>query len=86
MILKPRVPGVTVRDPVTGRNLPDEGKAVSMTSFWRRRIADGSVVEVASSKGAPVLPVAAAAAAPKNLKKIQFPISNSKELSNESSI
>jgi hypothetical protein len=45
-ILKPRVPGITVRDPITGHNLPDEGKAIKMTTFWRRRLIDGSVVEV----------------------------------------
>jgi hypothetical protein len=45
MVLKPTVPGVTVRDPSTGKALPDEGRAVVMTTFWRRRLKDGSVVE-----------------------------------------
>lgn len=45
-ILKPKVPGEFVRDPVTKEKLPAEGKAVKMTTFWRRRLEDGSVVEV----------------------------------------
>jgi hypothetical protein len=49
-VLKPSKEGITLRDPVTGRNLPSEGKAVSMTTFWRRRIADGSVIEVLKNK------------------------------------
>lgn len=45
-ILRPKKPGVSTRDPATGRKLPDEGKAVVMTTFWARRLKDGSVVEV----------------------------------------
>lgn len=48
-ILKPKVPGTFVRDPVTMQKLPAEGKAVQMTTFWHRRIEDGSVVEVLAS-------------------------------------
>lgn len=45
-ILKPTVPGVSNRDPKTGIVLPDAGKAVRLTPFWRRRLEDGSVVEL----------------------------------------
>lgn len=45
-VLKPKVVGTTVRDPRTREPLPPEGKAVRMTTFWRRRLADNSVVEV----------------------------------------
>lgn len=52
-ILRPTKVGETLRDPATGRNLPPEGKGVSMKgqsgTFWRRRLADGSVTEVAPS-------------------------------------
>lgn len=61
-ILKPKVPGVSCRDPKTGEKIPDEGKAVRMTSFWNRRLADGSMVEV----GAPKTPEASA---PKEARK-----------------
>ncbi len=52
-ILKPTQPGETLRDPATGRDLPFEGKAVAMTTFWRRRLEDGSVTEVAPSEPSP---------------------------------
>lgn len=42
-------PGLTVRDPITRKPLPAEGDDVQNSSFWRRRIAEGSVVEVASA-------------------------------------
>lgn len=45
-VLKPTDPEITVRDPKTREQLPKEGKAVRMTTFWRRRISDGSVIEV----------------------------------------
>ena len=48
-ILKPAFPGVSTRDPKTGIRLPDEGKAVRLTTFWKRRLEDGSVVEVKNS-------------------------------------
>lgn len=49
-ILKPAMSGTTVRDPRTREQLPVEGKAVRMNTFWNRRIADGSVVEVPLTK------------------------------------
>ncbi len=38
-------PGRTVRDPKTLEALPAEGRAVEMTPFWKRRLADGDVTE-----------------------------------------
>ncbi len=44
MFLKP-APGLKVRDPKTKKHLPEEGKEVSSSSFWLRRLAEGAVVE-----------------------------------------
>jgi hypothetical protein len=44
--VKPRIPGAIIRDPHTKRALPDEGGRVPDTSFWRRRLAYGDVVQV----------------------------------------
>ncbi len=41
-ILKP-VGGVKIRDPKTREYLPQEGRLVEMTSYWNRRIQDGTV-------------------------------------------
>lgn len=41
--LKPRA-GLQVRQP-DGRVLPVDGKRVTITPYWSRRIADGDVVE-----------------------------------------
>ena len=38
-------PGRTVRDPKNLEALPAEGRAVEMTPFWKRRLADGDVTE-----------------------------------------
>lgn len=38
-------PGRTVRDPKSLEALPAEGRAVEMTPFWKRRLADGDVTE-----------------------------------------
>jgi hypothetical protein len=38
-------PGVVVIDPVTRKPLAPEGRELSMTSFWLRRLAEGSVIE-----------------------------------------
>lgn len=37
--------GRTVRDPKSLEALPAEGRAVEMTPFWKRRLADGDVTE-----------------------------------------
>lgn len=41
-ILKP-VGGVKIRDPKTKEFLPEGGRLVEMTSYWNRRIQDGTV-------------------------------------------
>ena len=45
-ILKP-VGGVKIRDPKTREYLPQEGRLVEMTSYWNRRIQDGTVTVAA---------------------------------------
>ena len=50
--LKPATPELVVRDPVTAKALPAEGKAVPMTTYWRRRLKDGDVVEATDKKPA----------------------------------
>ena len=50
--LKPATPDLVVRDPVTTNPLPAEGKAVPMTTYWRRRLKDGDVVEATDKKPA----------------------------------
>lgn len=47
MNVKPTTPGTVVRDPITMQRLPDEGAEVPDTEYWRRRLAQGDVVEVA---------------------------------------
>jgi len=49
VFLKP-ASGKTVRDPVTGTPLPKDGASVTISTYWRRRIKDGSVTK---SKPAP---------------------------------
>jgi hypothetical protein len=44
LYLKPRE-GLTVREPRTKKPLPEYGKAVSSSSYWRRRLKDGDVVK-----------------------------------------
>ncbi|PIW30413.1 MAG: hypothetical protein COW30_02575 [Rhodospirillales bacterium CG15_BIG_FIL_POST_REV_8_21_14_020_66_15] len=43
--LKPATPGLVVRDPVTAEALPENGKSVQLTSYWRRRMRDGDVIQ-----------------------------------------
>lgn len=50
--LKPAVPGLVVRMPVTGYALPEEGAEVEMNTYWHRRLRDGDVVEVPQAKAA----------------------------------
>ena len=42
-------PGVNVRDPVSLRNIPPEGKEVPESTFWLRRLRCGDVVLCAPS-------------------------------------
>jgi hypothetical protein len=51
-ILKP-VPGVKVRDPITLQFLPEEGKEVPLSTYWTRRLAEGSVVVVSTDNPIP---------------------------------
>jgi hypothetical protein len=44
--LKPAAADLVVRDPVTKVRLPAAGDVITMTTYWRRRMAEGSVVEV----------------------------------------
>lgn len=44
MFIKP-APGLTVRDPESGRPLLAGGEDKPATSYWLRRLADGDVVD-----------------------------------------
>ena len=46
MRVRPKTPGVVIRDPYTRRRLPDEGGRVPNNTFWRRRLRSGDVVPV----------------------------------------
>jgi hypothetical protein len=45
MLVKP-APGVLVRDPVSLLPLPPEGKEVPETTYWTRRLAEGSITVI----------------------------------------
>lgn len=45
MFVKP-VAGRTVRDPVKGTFLPEEGAEVAKSTFWDRRLRDGDIITV----------------------------------------
>lgn len=62
LYVKPARPDLVVRDPRTKNKLPAEtGTRVPRTSYWRRRLAKGDVVETR----APAKPKAAAKPAEK---------------------
>lgn len=42
MFVKP-AHGLKVRDPITKRHLPDEGREVPTSTYWVRRLACGDV-------------------------------------------
>ncbi len=44
IFIKPAA-GKVVRDPVTRRRLPEDGVFVSVSTYWRRRLKDGSVTK-----------------------------------------
>lgn len=46
-------PGRLVRDPYTHAQLPPEGRNVSKTSYWLRRVRDGDVIEIDGERPAP---------------------------------
>lgn len=41
--LYPRDAAVPVRDPAIGDHLPAQGRSVAISTYWRRRLADGDV-------------------------------------------
>lgn len=43
--IKPKTPGLVVRQPHNGKPLPDVGAYVTWSGYWMRRMADGSVVK-----------------------------------------
>ena len=47
MFVKPTA-GRAVRDPVKGTFLPELGTEVPDNTFWRRRIQDGDVMQIAA--------------------------------------
>lgn len=51
MFVKP-VAGRTVRDPVKGTFLPEEGAEVAKSTFWDRRLRDGDVITIDVSAAA----------------------------------
>ena len=53
MFVKPTRPGLVLFDPVTGRQLPDEGMRVAPQQFWYRRMRDGDVIEAEPPAPAP---------------------------------
>jgi len=56
--LKPAREGLLVRHPQTKRPLKKEGEEVNKSTYWLRRLKEGSVVEV--NKKVEAKPVAAA--------------------------
>ena len=44
VLLVPK-PELLVRDPITGRPLPADGAEKPLSSYWRRRIKEGSVTK-----------------------------------------
>jgi len=44
--IKPSSKGLIVRDPISWNVLPENGDNVPMTTYWKRRVLDGSVVIV----------------------------------------
>ncbi|KAB1440400.1 DUF2635 domain-containing protein [Pseudodesulfovibrio senegalensis] len=65
MYLKPR-DGLIVRDPRTKKPLPEYGKEVPATGYWRRRLKDGDLKKTtaeAIKKGAEAAAKAEAKAA-----------------------
>ena len=57
MFLKPTA-GRTVRDPVKGTLLPEEGAEVPKSTFWDRRLRDGDVVNADAVPQAKPVPTA----------------------------
>ena len=47
-MLKP-VAGVKIRDPKTKDFLPEDGKRIEMSTYWNRRIQDGTVMVISEN-------------------------------------
>lgn len=45
VFLKPKEPGTFVRFPITMEKLEEPGAFVTLNSYWRRRLLDGSVIK-----------------------------------------
>lgn len=41
--------GLTIPDPATGRHLPAQGDTVEDSSYWRRRLREGSVLKTGNA-------------------------------------
>ena len=51
MRIRPASPELKIPDPVSGKDLPVDGKVIEINDFWRRRIEAGEVkVENAKPK------------------------------------
>jgi hypothetical protein len=51
MFVKPNN-GLSVRDPVKGTPLPENGAEVPDNTFWQRRLCDGDVVPAKTTESA----------------------------------
>ncbi len=54
--VKPSREGLIVLEPSSKQPLPAEGKEVSRTTYWLRRLRAGDVVEVPAKNAKPQLP------------------------------
>lgn len=48
--IKPAVKGLLVRDPITRKPLHEKGELKPRSTYWLRRMADGSVIEMDNKK------------------------------------
>lgn len=53
MFLKPAKQGLIVRHPETKRPLKEEGEEVKKSSYWLRRLKEGSVIEDKKAEAKP---------------------------------
>jgi len=54
--IKPATPGLKVGVPGQRRYLAEQGEPMAMTTYWRRRLIAGDVVEVKPATPAPAKP------------------------------
>jgi hypothetical protein len=55
-VIKPAKPGLKVGVPGLRRYLAEQGEPMPMTTYWRRRLIAGDVVEVKAAPPAPAKP------------------------------